>query len=201
MNYNATLLTSGIDKDCGNINAIIGVEKDLILVNYSDFDRDLTMSLRDVDDSNGNKDGISIIQFYEGTVLYIFQGTEFSVNPSFKMTKGENNTTKYTHSIGFTVYSKSSATRNTLMELSGAHVLAIVVDRSTGLYEIFGADRGLYMGDLSRTYNGSQQSNFYSVGIETPPNSFLKESTMGELASGIEIPNGGYLQGDLLYEL
>ena len=37
------LITGGIEKDCATINAAIGVDKDLILVNYEDFDKAKTL--------------------------------------------------------------------------------------------------------------------------------------------------------------
>ena len=36
-------ITGGIEKNCASINAPVGVEKDLILVNYDDFDRIATL--------------------------------------------------------------------------------------------------------------------------------------------------------------
>ena len=40
------LLSGGILKDCDAINAAVGVDKDLILVNYEDFDHTLTKMLQ-----------------------------------------------------------------------------------------------------------------------------------------------------------
>ncbi|GAH42981.1 unnamed protein product, partial [marine sediment metagenome] len=76
-------------------------------------------------------------------------------------------------------------TRKIIESLGGARVVAICVDRSTGLYELFGADQGLKMNAFERAYTGSQTSNFYNVTIATPAIGVVKESTVGLLAVNI----------------
>ena len=91
----------------------------------------------------------------------------------------------FMHSIAFTVYSKKAADRKTLEALAGARVIAIAVDRSTGLYELFGADQGLKLSGLERAYTGSQSSNFYTVSLATPEIAVIRESSIAELAVAI----------------
>lgn len=78
------LITSGIGKSCDTINAPVGVEKDLILVNYEDFDRTATLLATNVEanDSNNNEGGLTNIHLKTGTVQYVFEGTDYSVIPN-----------------------------------------------------------------------------------------------------------------------
>ena len=201
MNYNSKLITSGININCDDLASQIGVEKDLLLVNYSDFDRETTLANIEQDNSNNNKGGVTQIEFYEGAVLHKFEGTDYSVIPSFSIDKREDNSAIYTHSISFTVYNKTSEARNTLLELENSKVLAVVIDRSTGLFEMFGVDSGLILNNLDRSYTGSQKSNFYNVSIETPKTSNLKESAFGTLAVGMRIIDEESLQSEMEYSL
>ena len=89
------------------------------------------------------------------------------------------------HSIAFTVYSKTAKDRKTLERLANSRVVAIAVDRSTGLFELFGADQGLKLSGLERAYTGSQTSNFYTVTLATPDIAVIRESTTGLLATAI----------------
>ena len=136
------LISAGIARDCNAVNAAVGVDKDLILVNYDNFDL-ATSEVKDDGDS------------------------------------------WFMHSIAFTIYSKAAGDRKILEELAGARVVAIAVDRSTGLYELFGADQGLKLSGLERAYTGSQSSNFYTITIATPEIAVIRESSIGELAVAI----------------
>lgn len=179
------LITGGIEKDCPTINASVGVEKDLILVNYNDFDRTATLATREVNDTNGNMGGLSAIQLKEGAVQHIFEGTDYSVVPNVTTEVKENGDAWYIHSLAFMVYSKKAKDRKTLEDLGESKVVAITVDRSTGLYEIFGIDQGLKLSGLERSYVGTQNSNFYAVTIATPDIAVVRESSLGELAVAI----------------
>jgi len=176
------VITGGVVKDCATINAAIGVEKDLILVNYVDFDRALTLATREVDNTNGNQGGLSAIQLKTGAVQYTFEGTDYSVIPSVTPEVREDGDTWYAHSIAFTVYSKKAVDRKIIEDLGKSKVIAIAIDRSTGLYELFGADQGLKVSAIERAYTGAQNSNFYAVTISTPDIAVVKESSLGELA-------------------
>ena len=178
-------LVKGILKDCATINAAVGVDKDLILVNYEDFDKALTFATREADDSNNNKGGLTNIELKQGAVQHIFEGTDYSVVPNVTAEVKEDGNAWFIHSIAFTVYSKKAEDRKTLEDLSNARVVAICKDRSTGLYELFGADQGLKLSGLERAYVGAQNSNFYTVTIATPDIAVIRESTIGELAVGI----------------
>lgn len=70
-------------------------------------------------------------------------------------------------------------------QLAGSRVVAIAVDRSTGLFELFGADQGLKLSGLERAYTGSQTSNFYTVTIATPDIAVIRESTIAQLAVNV----------------
>lgn len=182
------LIGSGIARDCNSVNAPVGVLKDLILVNYEDFDRALTIldatnRLTDTDETNPG--GLDNIHLKAGAIQYIFEGTDYSVIPTVTGEVREDGDTWYLHSIQFTSYSKKAVDRRTLQDLSESRVIAIAVDRSTGLYELFGADQGLKVSAIERAYVGAQNSNYYTVTIATPEIAVVRESTLAELAIGI----------------
>jgi hypothetical protein len=181
------LIISGIARDCTTIDAAIGSEKDLILVNYADFDKVLTKNIanRELTDINGNEGGLIAIELKTGAVQYIFEGTDYSVIPTVTPEVKEDGDLRYVHSIAFMVYSKLAKDRKVLEDLGNSIVIAIAVDRSTGLYEIFGLDQGLKVSGIERTYVGTQNSNFYSVTLATPDIAVVRESTLGELATSI----------------
>lgn len=181
------LITSGIERDCTTVNAPVGVEKDLILVNYADFDREATLDASnfEADNANGNDCGLTAIQLKAGAVQHIFEGTDYSVIPNITAEVKEDGDSWFIHSIAFTVYSKLSKDRKTLQDLAESRVVAIARDRSTGLYELFGADQGLKLSGLERAYVGTQSSNFYTVTLVTPDIAVIRESTIGLLSVGI----------------
>lgn len=182
------IITAGIEIDCENKTAAIGVDKDLILVNYDDFDKAGTMALanREADDTNNNEGGLSDIKLKAGAVQYVFEGTDYSVIPTVTSEVRENGDSWFIHSIAFTSYSKKAKDRKVLEALGQSKVIAIAVDRSTGLYELFGIDQGLKLGALERVYVGGQNSNYYSVTIASPDIAVVRESTTGELAVAID---------------
>lgn len=179
------LIAAGIARDCNTVNAAVGVDKDLILVNYDDFDRTATLATREADDSNNNEGGLTAIELKVGAVQYVFAGTDYSVIPNVTAEIKDDGDSMFVHSIAFTVYSKAAKDRKVLEALGGARVIAIAVDRSTGLYELFGADQGLKLSGLERAYTGSQSSNFYTVTLATPDIAVIRESSIAELAVGI----------------
>lgn len=180
-------IISGISKDCDSINAAVGVDKDLVLVNYEDFDRALTLDAANVeaDATNNNEDGLTNIELKTTAVQYIFEGTDYSVIPNVTSEVKDDGDSWFMHSIAFTVYSKTAKDRKTLERLANSRVVAIAVDRSTGLFELFGADQGLKLSGLERAYTGSQTSNFYTVTLATPDIAVIRESTTGLLATAI----------------
>ena len=181
------LISDGIERDCKTVNAAVGVDKDLILVNYEDFDKDATLltANREADDSNGNIAGLTNIELKVGAVQHIFEGTDYSVIPNITSEVKEDGDSWFIHSLAFTVYSKLAKDRKTLEDLAESKVIAIAKDRSTGLYELFGIDQGLKLSGLERAYVGAQNSNFYTTTIATPDVAVVRESTIGELAVGI----------------
>jgi hypothetical protein len=181
------IILQGITKDCNTMNAAIGADKDLILVNYKDFDLAGTLLIanREVADTNGNMDGLTAIKLKLGAIQYVFEGTDYSVIPAVTPEVKEDGDVWYAHSIGFTVYSKLAKDRKTLETLGKSKVIGITKDRSTGLYELFGMEQGLRVTGLERAYVGAQNSNFYSVTIATPDVGVVRESTLGELANSI----------------
>lgn len=181
----ADIIIAGIALDCNSINAAVGVDKDLILVNYEDFDKAATILTREIDDTNGNEGGLTAIELKTGATQYIFSGTDYSVIPNVTTEIKDDGNAWYIHSIAFTVYSKLAKDRKVLEDLGNSLVVAIAVDRSTGLFEIFGQDQGLKLSGLERAYVGSQTSNFYTVTIATPDIAVIRESTIGELAVSI----------------
>lgn len=183
------LISSGIPKDCDNITAPIGSEKDLILVNYSDFDRVGTLedSNFENDDTNGNEGGITTIKLLSGAVEYTFEGTEYSVVPNVTSEIREDGDSWYIHSVAFMVYNKTAAARKAIADLANSKVVAIVVERSTGFYELFGAEQGLKITETTREYVGSQNSNFYSVTIGTPDIAVIRENNLGLLCTSAPV--------------
>tara|TARA_R110000772_G_scaffold16632_2_gene47088 strand:- start:2266 stop:2829 length:564 start_codon:yes stop_codon:yes gene_type:complete len=173
------LITAGVARDCASVNASVGVDKDLILVNYEDFDRTLTYAGTPV------AGVFPQIELKASTVQHIFEGTDYSVIPNITSEVKEDGDSWFIHSIAFTVYSKAALDRNVLEDLAGSRVVAIAIERSTGLYEVFGADQGLKLTGLERAYTGSQSSNFYTVTIATPDIAVIRESSIGILATAI----------------
>ena len=179
-----TIITSGVEKDCVTINGAIGVEKDLILVNYVDFDRTKTFASINRETTGSNIKGLKNIYLKFGAIQHTFEGTEYSVTPSIiPAVKDDGSGTWYDHQILFTVYSKRATDRKTLEALAGSRVIGIAVDRSTGLYELFGADLGLKVSTIVRPYTGAQNSNFYQVTLLTPEIDIVKEAGLGELSA------------------
>jgi len=183
------VISGGILKDCTTIAAPVGVEKDLILVNYEDFDFAATFDAanREADDTNNNIGGLTAIKLKTGASQYTFEGTDYSVIPTVTGEVKDDGDSWFVHSIAFTVYSKKAADRKVLEDLAASKVIAIAVDRSTGLYELFGAEQGLKMGALERVYTGAQNSNFYSITIQTPDVAVVRESQIAELAVSVEV--------------
>ena len=181
------LLTQGIERDCDVINAAVGVDKDLILVNYDDFDYASTADPANVeaDDTNGNMDGLTSIFLKTGATQYTFEGTDYSVVPNITSEIKEDGDSWFIHSIALTAYNKSATARKTLEELAGSRVIAIAIDRSSGLYELFGMDQGLKLSAVERAYVGAQNSNFYTVTMATPDIAVIREGNLGELATDI----------------
>tara|TARA_R110002050_G_scaffold103245_1_gene212243 strand:- start:1047 stop:1613 length:567 start_codon:yes stop_codon:yes gene_type:complete len=178
-------LSSGVPLVCSDLNASIGVDKDLILVNYDEFDRATTLGTLEADATNNNEGGLTNINLLTGATQYVFEGTDYSVVPTVTPELKEDGTMHYMHSVLFTAYSKTAQTRLAIESLGGARVIAIAKDRSTGLFELFGADQGLSLSGAERPYTGSQKSNFYDVTISTPEIGVIKESTLGLLAVNI----------------
>ena len=180
-------IDSGILKNCDSINAAVGVDKDLILVNYDDFDKAKTYLPANIeaDNTNNNEGGFTNIELKLGAVQHVFEGTDYSVIPNVTTEVKDDGDAWFVHSIAFTVYSKLAKDRKTLEKLAGSRVIAIAVDRSTGLYELFGADQGLKLSGLERAYTGSQNSNFYTVTLATPDIAVIRESSIAQLAVNI----------------
>lgn len=185
----ARTISAGVPKDCAAINAATGVNKDLILVNFEEYDNVATLadSNFEADDTNNNKDGLTAIHLKSGATQHTFEGTDYSVMPTVTSENRDDGDAWFLHSIAFTVYSKSSETRKVLRDLSNSKVIAIVIDRSTGLYELFGAEHGLKMSELSREYVGNQNSNFYPLTIATPDVAVVRESNLGYLSHQITV--------------
>lgn len=181
------LLSGGILKDCDAINAAVGVDKDLILVNYEDFDYALTNNTANIeaDDTNNNVDGLTNIELKTGATQYVFEGTDYSVVPNVTSEVKEDGDSWFIHTVALTVYSKTSQARKVLEELAGSRVIAIAIDRSTGLYELFGMDQGLKLSAIERAYVGAQNSNFYTVTIATPDIAVIREGNLAKLSVGI----------------
>lgn len=175
-------LAAGVPLVCADLSAQIGVGKDLILVNYDKFDLATTLATIEADNTNGNEEGLTNINLLAGAVQHVFEGTDYSVVPSVTPEVKEDGAVWFSHSILFTAYSKTAKTRKVIESLGGAKVVAIAIDRSTGLFELFGASQGLTMTGAERAYTGSQKSNFYDVTIATPEIGVVKEPTMGLLA-------------------
>lgn len=180
-------IAAGIAKDCNSINAAVGVDKDLILVNYEEFDRTATLDAGNIeaDATNNNEDGLTNIELKVGAMQYVFEGTDYSVIPNVTSEVKDDGDSWFMHSIAFTIYSKTATDRKTLERLASSRVVAIAVDRSTGLFELFGADQGLKLTGLERAYTGSQTSNFYTVTLATPDIAVIRESTTGLLATAV----------------
>jgi len=178
------LIVAGVPKDCSAINAPTGVQKDLILVNYTDFDYPGTSDAANIETTtaNGNKDGLTAIKLKAGAVQYTFEGTDYSVMPSSPSEVREDGDSWFLHSIAFMVYSKSSVTRKILKDLANSRVIAVVIDRSTGFYELFGMEHGLKLTEMTREYVGNQNANFYGLTIATPDIAAVRESSLPQLS-------------------
>ncbi|AXQ66562.1 MAG: structural protein [Caudoviricetes sp.] len=184
-----TEIIKGVGFDCATVNAAIGSNKDLILVNYKDFDKVATLAVgnREIDNLDENLDGLTSIILKPGALQYTFEGTDYSVIPTVTPEIKEDGDMSYIHQILFTVYSKLAKDRKVLEDLDGAKVIGIVRERSTGLYELFGIDQGLMVSAIERTYQGAQNSNYYQVTLLTPEKGIVKETSLGELAVNIQV--------------
>lgn len=178
------LITEGITLNCDDINAPIGVDKDLLLINWDNFDREATLDVTnfEADDTNGNEAGLTNIFVNDVNLIYTFEGTDYSVQPTVGTELKDDGNAWYVHTILFTAYSKNSKARAVLEDLGWSRVVAVVRDRSTGLYELFGSDQGLKITGNDRAYVGTQTSNFYQVTIATPDVAVVRESTLGLLS-------------------
>jgi hypothetical protein len=183
----ASVITEGIGLNCEDINAAIGVDKDLMLINYDDFDRINTLATGNFesDDNNGNIGGLTSI-FLKSTKaitdIHTFEGTDYSVQPSVSSEIKEDGNSWFLHSVLFTAYNKSAEARAVIEDLGSSKVVAVCVDRSTGLFELFGAEQGLKLSAVERAYTGTQTSNFYQVTLATPDVAVVRESSLGLLA-------------------
>lgn len=176
---------------CADINAPIGMDKDLVLFNWEDIDVEATLATANIeaDDTNGNEKGLTELKLKTGVTggVYTFEGTEYSVVPTITPEVREIGGFWYLHSVMFTVYKKSAVAREVIESL-GADTLVVAAakDRSTGLYEIFGLERGLRANALERAYTAAQNSNFYTVTLATPDIAVIREPKLPRLA--ITIP-------------
>jgi len=180
----ASVITEGIGLNCEDINAAIGVDKDLMLINYDDFDRINTLATGnfEANDDNLNNGGLTDIFIKSGAVTHTFQGTDYSVQPSVSSEIKEDGNSWFIHSVLFTAYNKSAEARAVIEDLGSSKVVAVCVDRSSGLFELFGAEQGLKLSAVERAYTGTQTSNFYQVTLATPDVAVVRESSLGLLA-------------------
>ena len=195
MSVNCTnLIKSGVVLDCKSLSGMIGAGKDLILVNYEDFDYDKTFADDNKCSDVGapNEGGIENIYLKANAVQHLFEGTDNSVKPTVTAEQRENGNSWYVHSIAFISYSKKSKDRYTLRDLGNSRVIAITIDNSTKLFELFGAEQGLKVGSIERNYTDGEISNFYSVTIATPDVQIIRESGMGELAKQVNTAPAEY---------
>lgn len=178
------IISLGLTRDCAAVKGQIGVDKELTLINYEDFDRAGTLAAANIEatDANKNVNGITVIKLFSGTVQYVFEGTDYSVKPTIAGEVKEDGDTWYSHSIAFMAYNKTSTARKVISELSQSKVIAVVKDRSTGFYELFGAEQGLKVSAVSREYVGNQNGNFYAITLSTPDIAGVKESNVGLLS-------------------
>ena len=179
------VITTGVARNCPDVHGQIGVNKDLILINWEDYDRVATLDPLNFETTttNGNKDGLTKILLKAGTpVQYVFEGTDYSVKPSITSEIKEDGDTWYIHTINLMAYNKTSTARKALTDLGQSRVVAVAVDRSTGFYELFGAEQGLKVSSIARDYvGGGQNGNFYAVTLVTPDIAVIRESNMGLL--------------------
>lgn len=184
----AVAITAGISLNCEDINAAIGVDKDLHLYNYDDFKKTETLDSGnfEANDDNGNTGGLTSIFIKTGVTPHIFQGTDYSVQPSVSSEIKEDGNSWFIHSVLFTAYNKGADARAVIEDLGNSRVIAVCVDRSTGLFELFGADQGLKLSAVERAYTGTQTSNFYQVTLATPDVAVVRESSLGLLAVSVD---------------
>tara|TARA_R110002050_G_scaffold42586_2_gene102496 strand:- start:1176 stop:1748 length:573 start_codon:yes stop_codon:yes gene_type:complete len=183
----ASTITEGIGLNCEDINAAIGVDKDLHLYNYADFKRAETLDVSNIegDDTNSNIGGLSSIFVGTAVTPHVFEGTDYSVQPSVSSEIKEDGNSWFIHSVLFTAYNKGADARAVIEDLGKSKVVAVCVDRSTGLFELFGADQGLKLSAVERAYTGTQTSNFYQVTLATPDIAVVRESSLGLLAVSV----------------
>ena len=81
------IIASGITKDCATINAAVGVDKDLILVNYEDFDKTAYFPIHGEKkgdttlEDNGIVSGIDLVDQIVEIFKDIFDPEELRKNP------------------------------------------------------------------------------------------------------------------------
>jgi len=170
------ILTGDILPQCEEEYSRIGVDKLLILYNWIDYDREKTIE-------NGVNINVTSLQ----NEIRI-DTKENSITPLVSGQKGIDDVTTYIHSLGFVVVTKTNTNRELLMQLSNGRFIAVVKDRSTGLYELFGRDFGLVCTSISRTSTGQSTSNGYSVSLAISPNCGGKEKSLPKLFDDITVP-------------
>ena len=99
-------LAAGVPLVCADINAQVGVGKDLILVNYDKFDLATTLGTIEADNTNNNEQGLTNINLLVGAVQHVFEGTDYSVVPTVAPEVKEDGSVWFSHSLLFTAYSK-----------------------------------------------------------------------------------------------
>lgn len=163
------LLDDNITPSCEEEFDQIGVDERLILVNWDNYNREETQS-------NDNKIYIETLesQFYIDT-------KKNSISPDISSSKVSNDRTFYSHNLSFVILSKTNETRNTLEKLANGKFIAILLDKSTGKYELFGEDCGLVTTSISRSSTGSTTSNGYSISMSQSSNNGGKESRLPRL--------------------
>jgi hypothetical protein len=178
------LILEGVTYNCSDIEGMIGVGKILSLINFSAFDRASTLAASNIVDVVSDPRYRNLINlYYRSGNRHEFEVLEYKVNPSIKTKELLNGDLAYTHSLTVTIPSKRSRVREVIESLAKSKVLAVVEDLSTGYKEVYGIDRGLKAGSVSRQSTGSQDSNFFQLELSTPSKSNMFETRLPRLFS------------------
>lgn len=167
-------ILTGISCD---VEGIIGVERDVIILRHSDFDKLETFKASNID-TNG--DLINVITRGANSGL-IIEGTETSVRPSVSSNLEDDSVLTYSLSLELTILNKKSKYRNVLMSMSNVELLVVLKDKSSGKFELFGVDCGMSVQSLSREVG---IENRFHITLSTPQYRGMSESILPPLAKG-----------------
>ena len=165
-------ISTGQSFTCSDKNASIGGAKAKIWLGNLD-DLDLTVGTKGFNfDVNGF---VSAINFKATKGLYEFDCVKDSVLATYSRSVTEGKIGIYPQNIGFKTIDVTPTQRAALDNLANADALFVIVETTSGRFELFGKDRGLSLGDANERSLGAIATDDTSANISL--------ASIGEAAS------------------